>query len=473
MSDQNSLGIDFVVRKLKSDKRLACLFARVTVNGEETEISLKEKVIHSKWNNKGKFLEGKPNEVALTNDFINNSRARIKAAYRALEETMIPFTAEEVKEFFLGKHFSQINKDHTVLKLIKKHETECLPHLEKGTTKNYVATETYVKNFIFHKYKKEDILVHYLDFVFITEFENYIPSHPIKAHDPCTENGTAKHIERFKKIVKWGKDLGWLKSEPFKGFTATTRKKKRAKLKLHQLVALEKYLFANNDLRYARDLFVFSCYTGFAFADVMALTTYYFSISSKDRIWCTKYREKSQELAAVPIHPIAAFLIQKYMNTPKAIAAGRIFPPISNQHINRLLKVIQEILGITIKFTFHLARHTFATVIALQNGIPLVVAAKMMGIKKLDTMLVYGEVDEELMEKELDKADEKLNSRKKLLPPMEKIATYQNLPTGMQLHPLVPVPNLADKIELEGAAINKESKNIAPKREKKAANLLT
>jgi hypothetical protein len=108
-----------------------------------------------------------------------------------------------------------------------------------------------------------------LDFPFIKELETYIPLHPIKEHDKCTTNGTAKHLERLKQMASWGKKMKWLKEDPFVDFTPFRIKTNVKKLKWHQIVALEKLVLVTPQLAYVRDLFIFSCYTGFAYADVL------------------------------------------------------------------------------------------------------------------------------------------------------------------------------------------------------------
>ena len=167
---------------------MATIFVRITVNGEWTEISLKEKIKASLWEPKAEVVIGKTVQVKATNEHINNVRYRLMQAYRQLENKDFIIGPLDVKETYLGKHKLQKNR-HTLLELIQKHEMECFRHLKGGTTKNYDATLTYVKNFLLYKYGKPDIHLGALDFEFITEFENFIPDHPIKAWDPCKGNG--------------------------------------------------------------------------------------------------------------------------------------------------------------------------------------------------------------------------------------------------------------------------------------------
>lgn len=163
----------------------------------------------------------------------------------------------------------------------------------------------------------------------ITEFEHYIRHTPIKKHDPCQGNGVAKHIQRFKRILNWATEIGWVKSNPFDKYSCPVKKNKRKKLTIQQLVALEQKLFNDPFLPYVKDLFLFSCYTGFAFVDVMQLRQSHFEWDVDGVVWCKVYRKKSDELSPVPLLKDAARIINKYEGHADAVARGSIFPLIT------------------------------------------------------------------------------------------------------------------------------------------------
>jgi hypothetical protein len=64
MRSVNSFSIDFVLRKDKKNVGLGYLFAKVTVNGDDTEISLKEKVKFSEWNCEGEKVNSRSRECS-------------------------------------------------------------------------------------------------------------------------------------------------------------------------------------------------------------------------------------------------------------------------------------------------------------------------------------------------------------------------------------------------------------------------
>jgi site-specific recombinase XerD len=173
-------------------------------------------------------------------------------------------------------------------------------------------------------------------------------------------------------------------------------------------MTIEAKEFNSPSLLYTKDLFLFSCYTGLAYADVMALTYDNFETDQKGKLWCKIYRQKSEELAAVPVLSSAAQLMAKYKNNPKAINTGRVFPYVSNQDVNRNLKIIGEVCGIEKYMSFHLGRHTFATAVTLKNGVPIETVSKMLGHKKITTTQIYAEVDEAKIADDMTGIEERL-----------------------------------------------------------------
>jgi len=73
---------------------------------------------------------------------------------------------------------------------------------------------------------------------------------------------------------------------------------------------------------------------------------------------------------------------------------GPVFPVMSNQKLNGHLKIIQELAGIDKNLHSHLPRHTFATTVTLQSGVPLETVSKMMGHSKITMTQIYARVDE-------------------------------------------------------------------------------
>jgi len=116
METRNSFGIDFITRKCKTDNKNVLIYARITVNGEVKEISIKEKIERNAWNNASEIVNGKTIEVKKINNTIENIRSRIKEKYRALEDKGALITAESVKNSYPGIQLSQ--RGHKLTELL-------------------------------------------------------------------------------------------------------------------------------------------------------------------------------------------------------------------------------------------------------------------------------------------------------------------------------------------------------------------
>ncbi|WP_245977459.1 site-specific integrase [Albibacterium indicum] len=129
-------------------------------------------------------------------------------------------------------------------------------------------------------------------------------------------------------------------------------------------------------IQYAKDLLVFSCYTGIAYIDVMQLTPESITLGIDGNHWIKTTREKTDTSVQIPLLPKAIAMIEKYKNNPRSLAQDSLFPKISNQKLNSYLKEVADLCGIKKNLTFNLARHTFATSVTLSNGVPLKQSAR-------------------------------------------------------------------------------------------------
>lgn len=155
MRSTHSFATDFIIRKCKGDKTKAMIFARITVDGSSREISIKEKINHEDWDNKGEIVKGKSPTVKGINKAIDDIRFRIKEKYRMLEDAGALITAEIIKDAYLGIHTLQ--KGHKLIELTDYYKKIWEPKLKNGGFKNYKTTVEYIKHFLASKYAGGDI----------------------------------------------------------------------------------------------------------------------------------------------------------------------------------------------------------------------------------------------------------------------------------------------------------------------------
>ena len=126
-----------------------------------------------------------------------------------------------------------------------------------------------------------------------------------------------------------------------------------------------------------RDIFIFCCYTGLAYADVKKLTKDEITIGIDGEKWIWTSRQKTDSAMRILLLPPALEIIDRYKDNPQCLNQERLLPVLSNQKMNTYIKEIADACEIKKKMTFHTARHTFATTVTLTNGVPIETVGKL------------------------------------------------------------------------------------------------
>lgn len=411
MKRNNTFGVHFVLRTQKAgDDGKIPVYARITVNGTRTELSMKHSVDKNDWNiGKGQAKPKNP-ELRAFNSYLQEMQGKIHRHYRDIQLEDEPPTAAAVKAAFLDIEKETVIS-HSLLWLVNHHETMMQKVLKRGTMKNYHATESYLRRFLASKYKKEDILLKELKYEFISDFEFFIRTNSIKENDPCTTNGTMKHLERLKKMVSWAVKNEWIDKNPFSAFRLKFKHTEREFLSEAELLELADREFENPMLNRVKDLFLFSCYTGLSYVDLIELRPSEV-LTGIDKIkWIKTTRAKTDIPVNVPLLRPAQAILEKFIGADFS-QCGTIFPKVSNQEMNRSLKMIAEICGIQKYLTFHLARHTFATTVTLMNGVPIETISKMLGHTKISTTMIYAKVTQTKIGMDMNLLQDRLDNNK-------------------------------------------------------------
>lgn len=267
--------------------------------------------------------------------------------------------------------------------------------LKWGTQKNYYTTQKYISKFVKKQFNTSDMYLKQLDYNFILKFEKFLREYQPLDHQKKMENNSVmKHIERFRKMITLSFKLEWIERDPFINFKSKFEKVERGYLTEIELETIEEKQFSIPRLQLVKDLFIFSCYTGLCYIDVINLIEDNINFGIDGALWIIKKREKTNKLLRIPILPKAKKMIDKYKSQPKSAINGTIFPKISNQKLNTYLKEIAVVCSIKKNLTFHLARHTFATTVTLTNGVPIETVSQLLGHSRISTTQIYAKVIE-------------------------------------------------------------------------------
>ena len=278
-----------------------------------------------------------------------------------------------------------------ILEIFENHNLQMEKLIGKdyalGTSERYKTAKKHLSHYILHEYKVEDIPVKEINNKFIKGFEYYL-----KTVRNCAHNTTIKYITNFKKIVRIAYANDWIEKDPFFNWKATLKTVEREFLTQEEIQRLIDKDFTITRLNLVKDIFVFSCYTGLAYADVKELSKNNIVIGIDGTRWIKTTRKKTKTKSSIPLLPIAEIIIRKYEQHFDIINSDKILPILSNQKMNAYLKEIADLCEINKNLTFHLARHTFATTITLSNGVPIESVSKMLGHKSLKTTQHYAKV---------------------------------------------------------------------------------
>ena len=273
------------------------------------------------------------------------------------------------------------------------HKMVSQGNLSDNTLKHYNTTEKYVKEFLETQFKTTNIFLRKINYKMVADFEYFLRNRkPTDHQKPMQNNGVMKHIERFRKVVGLAQKLDWLKSDPFRNYQIKFKKVERGYLEPDELQKIEGTKFKLERLGFTKDIFIFSCYTGLAYIDVIQLRPEEIHLGNDGNNWIISSRQKTGNPLRIPILPKAWTIIERYINHPRSQFNGTIFPVISNQKLNSYLKEVADFSNISKNLTFHLARHTFATTVTLSNGVPIETVSKMLGHTSIKTTQIYAKI---------------------------------------------------------------------------------
>lgn len=404
---KNTFNISFFIRKNRGSASERPIFVRINLNGKRADFSSQLKIQEKSWDSNKSFPRKNTLPLKRTCSQLEEIRMRLISIYQEQKLINPNLSAKNVKEVFFGV---KAETDNFLSDLLKYHKEKMKNTLAPGTLKNYGATENYLKRFLAAKHKSDNIKLKDITSKFVFDFEYYLrTSKPIDHHNPLSNNGVMKHMERFKKLINLALKIEWIEKNPFRNFTPKFDRVEREFLTEAELTKIKEKDFGRR-LEQVRDIFVFSCYTGLSFIDVANLSEENIIVGMDGEKWISTHRQKTFNKVFLPLLPQAEAILEKYKDNPQAQHRGVLLPAASNQKTNAYLKEIADICEIKKKLTFHIARHTFATTVTLTNGVPMETVSKMLGHTKLSTTQIYAKVVENKIGTDMAALKEKLSS---------------------------------------------------------------
>jgi len=399
----------FIIKKNKiRTNGTAPIYLRITIDGKVSDIAAKRYIEPHKWDSKARKAIGNSQEAKTLNIYLKTLEQEVYDSHYLMLKEENDVTAVSLKSKLLG---TDIEK-RMLIPIFQEHndKVEALvgQDFAPGTLERYKTSLKHTQEFIKWKYKISDIDIIKIDHAFIMDYDFWL-----RSVRKCANNTAVKYIKNFKKIIRLCIANGWLVKDPFLGYKAKLKVVERPYLTKEEIQLIYQKEFVLDRLRQVRDIFLFCCYTGFAYVDVKNLTKNNVNIGVDGEQWIYTRRQKTDMSVRVPLLPLAKELILKYENHPRCVNSGFLFPVISNQTMNSYLKEIADLCEINKELTFHIARHTFATTVTLSNGVPIESVSKMLGHTNIKTTQQYAKILDQKVSNDMLSLKSKLQEENK------------------------------------------------------------
>ena len=248
---------------------------------------------------------------------------------------------------------------------------------KRSTKENLLTTITVLQEF------RPGIDFKDITYTFLRDFEVHLKE---KGN---SVNTIAKHLRQLRTLVNEAINQGYIPSDayPFRKYKIKQEKGRKEFLTPDELKRLEN-LDVDKKLRHVLDAFLFCCYTGLRYSDFCQLTPENI-IRVNGKRWLHFKSVKTDVEIRLPLHLLfegkALAVLERYDIVTDFAKIG------PNSEANKYLAQLATLARIRKHITYHVARHTCATLLVHQ-GVPITTVQKLLGHTSVRTTEVYSEV---------------------------------------------------------------------------------
>ena len=402
-------------QKTKADGNTAIL-CRITIDGKSTAITTGEECKASEWNAKQSLTTDRK-----TNQRIHEFRELVEKTYRDILVKDGVVSVELIKNRLQG-----IATNPTTLLAMSRAELQTVKESvgrsrAEGTYLNLFHSDRNLREFVENK-GVQDIPIETITEDLFEEYRFFLKKRGLKA---STVNTNLCWLSRlmFRAVSR-----RIIRCNPFENAKYEKAEKKIRFLQKSDVMKLMAMRMNDREAEQARQMFVFSCFTGLAISDMENLQYRHIQTAADRQRYIRKERQKTKVEFIVPLHPIAEAIISHYRKeqerseerqTVKEKDDHLVFHRnCSRSVMDTKLSIVGKACGIRQRLSFHMARHTFGTM-SLSAGIPIESIAKMMGHASISSTQVYAQVTDNKISEDIDRLIAKQSVREKEMPKRE------------------------------------------------------
>ena len=393
---RSTFKVLFYLKRRSEKNGKAPIMGRITVNGTVSQFSCKLSVSPKLWDTGGNRAAGKSVEARRINEKLENIKTNIGKQYQRISDRDSYVTAEKVKNAWLG-----FGDEH---RLLLQTFDEYLQEFagkrvgkdrSAGTLAEYRTRRDRLASFLQYEYGLSDIPFRELTHDFAEKFIVYLST--VRG---LRSNTIFHTLKKLHAMVYMALDKGWIAVHPFPDVWITPQSRERHFLNEDEIRKIMEVHLPNYKTAVVRDIFVFCCFTGLAYADVRKLTHDDIRTDGNGDMWIIDGRQKTGTQFRVQLLPVARELVERYRRL--SLPGGTVFPVKSCCSTIRSLRAIARLAGIATDLTTHVARHSFATSVCLSQGVPIETVSKMLGHKHITTTQIYAKITNDKIKRDMD-----------------------------------------------------------------------
>ena len=379
-------------QKTKADGKTA-IFCRITIDGKSTVMTTGEECLPAEWNSR----QGITGEKKI-NQRLTAFRELVEKTYAEMLTKDGVVSAELLKNRLRG-----VAAAPTTLLTMSEAELQSVKACvgksrSEGTYRNHTYSDKMLREWIEDKGRK-DMPIDAVTEDLFEEFRFYLKKKRFAAK---TVN---RHLCWLSRLMYRAVSKRIIRYNPFEDATYEKEERKIRFLQKSDIAKLMALKVNDREAEQARQMFLFSCFTGLAIADMERLKFSHIQTSVDGRRYIRKERQKTKVESIVPLHPIVEEILSRCREgqTVKEEGEGLVFQRgCSRSAMNNKLSTVGLACGIRQRLSFHTARHTFGT-LSLSAGIPIESIAKMMGHASISSTQIYAQVTDKKISEDMDR----------------------------------------------------------------------
>lgn len=371
--------------KTKADGTTSIL-CRITIDGANVVITTGESTTSHDWNVKRGVTTDKK-----TNQRLQTFREEIEQGYNTLLYKYGAASAELLKN-----HLQGVGRTPTTLLALSAEELKAQRESKsEGTYSNNRCSDRQLNSFVRSR-GEEDILLTALAMDFFDDYRFHLKK---EGYAPATINS---HLCWLSRLMYRAVSQGTIRFNPFERAKYEVVEQKPRFLSKGEVAKLLAFPLQDEGAELSRRMFLFSVFTGLAFADLQSLRASQIETNNEGKRYIRKARQKTEVESLIPLHPIAEQILSLYTKE-KNKGDYKIFPDtMSKGKLSSYLKTVGLACGIRTPLTWHMARHSFGT-LTLEAGIPMESIARMMGHSSIASTQIYAQITDQKIARDMDR----------------------------------------------------------------------